>query len=51
MWDENYSCKTSNDDKGKLLILTVGYDEDWIDVRSLDNIITDLSGVPQGSSK
>lgn len=50
-WDEKYSCKTSNDDKGKLLILTVGYDEDWIDVRSLDNIITDLSGVPQGSSK
>ena len=50
-WDPNYDCRIGKQHKGKLVIITVGYEEDWIDVRTLDGIISDLTGVPQGDTK
>ena len=43
-YNPDYEPTITKDDKGKTLVIIVGYDEDWVEARYLDQIIFDLTG-------
>lgn len=42
-YDKNYTPTITKDDKGKMLVIVTGYDDDWIDVRRMDDILAGLT--------
>jgi len=43
-YEDTFSTRILPEHKGQALLIVVGYDEDWIDVRKVDDIVKMLTG-------
>ena len=47
-YNSDYTPTVTKDMKGKVLVVITGYDNDWIDIRSIDRILEDITPKSDG---